>query len=108
MMAGSVQLGFKCVCCLLSCVPIFATPWTVASQAPLSMEFSRQEYWSSLPYPAPGDLPDPRIEPRSPESPSASAGRFFTTVPPGKSHVLTVCVCSVTTVVSNSSRLHGV
>ena len=42
------------------------TPWTVARQAPLSMEFSRQEYWSGLPFPSPGDLPDPGIEPRSP------------------------------------------
>ena len=45
---------------------LFATPWTVAHQAPLSMEFSRQEYWSELPCPSPGDLPDPEIEPRSP------------------------------------------
>ena len=43
-----------------------ATPWTVAHQAPLTMEFSRQEYWSGLPCPPPGDLPDPGIEPRSP------------------------------------------
>ena len=42
------------------------TPWTVAHQTPLSMEFSRQEYWIGLPFPSPGDLPDPRIEPRSP------------------------------------------
>ena len=42
------------------------TPWTVAHQAPPSMGFSRQEYWSGLPFPSPGDLPDPRIEPRSP------------------------------------------
>ena len=42
------------------------TPWTIARQAPLSMEFSRQEYWSGLPFPSPGDLPDPGIEPRSP------------------------------------------
>ena len=42
------------------------TPWTVARQAPLSMGFSRQEYWSGLPFPSPGDLPDPGIEPRSP------------------------------------------
>ena len=41
-------------------------PWTVAHQGPLSMEFSRQEYWSGLPFPSPGDLPDPGIEPRSP------------------------------------------
>ena len=41
------------------------SPWTVARQAPLSMGFSRQEYWSGLPFPSPGDLPNPRIEPRS-------------------------------------------
>ena len=51
---------------LLSCVQLFATPWTVAHQAPPSMEFSRQEYWSGLPFPSPGDLPDPGIKPRSP------------------------------------------
>ena len=45
---------------------LFATPWTVAYKAPLSMEFSRQEYWSGLPFPYPGDLPEPGIEPRSP------------------------------------------
>ena len=50
----------------LSCAWLFATPWTVARQAPLSMEFSRQKYWSGLPFPSPGDLPDPGIEPRSP------------------------------------------
>ena len=50
----------------LSCVQLFATPWTVAHQAPPSMEFSRQEYWSGLPFPSPGDLPDPGIEPKSP------------------------------------------
>ena len=49
-----------------SCVRLSATPWTVACQAPLSMEFSRQEYWSGLPFPSPRDLPDPGIEPRSP------------------------------------------
>ena len=46
--------------------PTLATPWTVARQAPLSMGFSRQEYWSGLPLPSPGDLPDPGIEPVSP------------------------------------------
>ena len=50
----------------LSCVQLFATPWTAAYQAPLSMGFSRQEYWSGLPFPSPGHLPDPGIEPRSP------------------------------------------
>ena len=50
---------------LLSCVQLFVTPWTVARQAPLSMGFSRQEYWSGLPFPSPGDLPDPGIKPGS-------------------------------------------
>ena len=49
-----------------SCVRLFATPWTVAYQPPLSMGFSRQEYWSGLPFPSPGGLPDPGIEPGSP------------------------------------------
>ena len=50
----------------LSRVQLFATPWTVAYQAPPSMGFSRQEYWSGLPFPSPGDLPEPGIELRSP------------------------------------------
>ena len=53
----------------LSCVRLFVTPWTVAHQALLSMGFSRQEYWSELPFPPPGDLPNPGIEPRSPTLP---------------------------------------
>ena len=51
---------------LLSRVRLFVIPWTVAYQAPLSMGFSRQEYWSGFPFPSPGDLPNPGIEPRSP------------------------------------------
>ena len=50
----------------LSHVGLFATPWTVAYQAPPSMGFSRQEYWSGVPFPSPGELPDPGIEPGSP------------------------------------------
>ena len=50
----------------LSHIWLFVTPWTIAYQAPLSMEFSRQECWSGLPFPSPGDLPNPGIEPRSP------------------------------------------
>ena len=50
----------------LSHVRLFATPWTIAYQAPLSMGFSRQEYWSGLPFPSPGDLPAPEIKPESP------------------------------------------
>ena len=69
--------------CGLSHVQLFATQWTVAHQAPLSMEFSRQEYWSGLPFPTPGDLPEPGIKTASLASP-ALTGRFFTTMPPGK------------------------
>ena len=70
----------RCVCSVaqLSCVRLFVTPWTVACQTPVSMGFSRQEYWSRLPLPSPGDLPDLGMEPESPASP-ALAGRFFTT-----------------------------
>ena len=58
----------------------FETSWTVAHQAPLSVRFPRQEYWSGLPFPLPGDLPSPGIEPAW----LALAGRFFITEPPGK------------------------
>ena len=59
---------------------LFMTPWTIARQAPLSMGSSRQEYQRGLPFPTPGDLPDPGMEPASP----ALAGRFFTTEPPAR------------------------
>ena len=52
--------------CPTLCDQLFATPWTVGHQVPLSMEFSRQEYWSGLPFPLPRDLPDPGIKPRFP------------------------------------------
>ena len=65
----------------LSHVQLFAILWTVAHQVPQFMEFSRQEYWSELPFPTPEDLPDPETEPTS----AAFAGRFVTPVPPGKS-----------------------
>ena len=60
-------------------------PWTVAHQAPLSMEFSRQEYCSGFPFPPPGDVPDQEIKPTFPGSP-ALAGRYFTTEPSAKPH----------------------
>ena len=63
----------------------FATPWTVAGQAPLSMEFSRQEYWRGFPFPSPGDLPQPAVKPTSLVFP-ALAGGFFNTAPPGDTH----------------------
>ena len=61
-------------------VQLFATPWTVAYQASLSMGFSRQEYWSGLPFPSPGDLPNPGIKPGSP----ALGADALTSEPPGK------------------------
>ena len=64
----------------LSHVQLFATPWTVAHQASPSMGFSRQEYWSGLPFPSPGDLPNPGIEPESP----ALEADALTSEPPGK------------------------
>ena len=64
----------------LSRVQLFATPWTVDCQAPLSMGFSRQEYWSGLPFPSPGDLPDPGIKPGSP----ALQADALSSEPPGK------------------------
>ena len=70
---------------LLSRIQLFATPWTGAHQAPPSMGFPKQEYWSGRPCPPPRGLPDPGIAPGSPVSP-ALAGRFFTTEPPGKPH----------------------
>ena len=68
---------------MLSLGWLFTTPWTVAHQALLSMEFSRQEYWSELLFPSPGDPPNPGKEPEFLASP-ALAGGFFTTEPPGK------------------------
>ena len=60
--------------CVLSHVQLFVTPWTAACQTPLPMELSRQEYWTGLPFPSPGDLPDPGIEPMSP---ALQADSFF-------------------------------
>ena len=72
-----------CVCVKsLSRVRVFETPWTVVRQAPLSMGFSRQEYWSGLPFPSPGDLPNPGIEPGSP----ALQADALSSEPPGKIH----------------------
>ena len=62
---------------MVSRIQLFANPWAVACQAPLFTEFPRQEYWSGLPCPPPGDLPDPGIEPASPALP-ALGSRFFT------------------------------
>jgi len=71
-----------CYYCLVtkSCLTLFALPWAIVRQAPPSMGFHRQEYWSGLPFPSPGNIPDPVIKPKSP----AWADRFFTTEPPEK------------------------
>ena len=75
-------MNFHSACCVLSLslIQLFATPWAVACQVPLSIGFPRQEYWSGLPFLPPGDLPRAGIEPVSP----ALAGGFFTTELPGK------------------------
>ena len=81
-----------CVCMraqLLSHIQLFVTPCTVACRAPLSMGFSKREYWGGLPFPTPGDLPDPGMEPVSP----ALAGEFFPSEAPGKPAWLT-CLLS--------------
>ena len=84
---ASVFLTFAASVCvraqLVSCVQLFVTLWAVACQAPLSMGFSRQEYWSGLPCPSPGDPLKPGMKPTSPEDP-ALAGGFFITEPPVK------------------------
>ena len=75
---------YSCEVKLLSRVQLFLTPWTVSNQATPSMEFSRQEYWSGLPFPSLGDLPDPRIKPGSPTL-QADA---IPSEPPGKPQVV--------------------
>ena len=79
--AAPEHLGVRASC--FSCFQLFAAPWTVAHQPPLSVGFSRQEYQSGLPCPSPGNLPDPGTEPTYLISP-ALAGGFFTTVPSGQ------------------------
>ena len=73
---------YLCVC--VCCVQLFAIPWTVAHQAPLSMEFSRREYCSGFPFPSPGDLPNLRIEPGSPALQADSS----LSEPPGKPPII--------------------
>ena len=85
----------------LSCVPLFVTPWTVAYQAPPSMGFSRQEYWSGLPFPSLGDLPHPGIEPRSP----ALQADGLPSEPPGKPYSFRIRINFVVTTLFN---FHGI
>ena len=67
--------------CVLSHILLFATPWTVAHQAPLSMGFPMQKYWRGFPFPTPGDIPDPEIKPKSLASPALAGGLFTTEAP---------------------------
>ena len=76
----------------LSRIRLFVTPWTVACQVPQSVEFSRQEYWSGLPFPSPGDLPNPGVEPGSP----ALQADALPSEPPGKTQWKRGrCVCGI-------------
>ena len=86
-----VGLLLYCLCMLscFSCVRVFAALWTVAHQDPLSMRFSRQEYWSGLPCPPPGDLPDPEIKAMFPASPALQKDSL-PTESPGKPAVLLI------------------
>ena len=86
---------------VLSHAQFFATPWITACQAPLSIKFSRQEYWSGLPFPSPGDLPNPGIKPMLP----VLAGKFFTTKPPRKPIMGSESENESCSVVSNSVTL---
>ena len=95
----------------LSCVQLFVTPWTGVCQAPLSMGFSKQEYWSGLPFPYPGDLPDPGIDPRSPtfqahSLPSEPLGNFSES----ESEVTQLCptLCNPVDCSPPGSSVHGI
>ena len=77
--------------CMLNRVQLFATPWTIAHQAPLSMGFSRQEYWSGWPFPTPRDLPNRGIKLASPASP-VLAGVFFITESPEKPYIINTLI----------------
>ena len=100
---------YTVLCCCVSCSVLsnsFAVPQTVTCQAPLSMGFPRQEYWSGLLFPSPGDLPDLGIKLAFP----ALAGGFFTTEPPGKSTLYLVCgyiyVCAHTCTYEGCVLIH--
>ena len=82
MIYNVVLVSALCAQSHFGCVQLLLTLWTVAHHAPLSMGFSRQEYWSGLPFPLPGDLPDPKIKPTVPVDPAFQAD-FFSTKPQG-------------------------
>ena len=93
----------------LNHVQLFVALWAVAYQAPLPIKYSRQEYWSGVTFPPPGDLPNPGIEPMSPASPTL-AGEFFTTEPPEKPlstqlFILNPILLKIPTVISDSKPI---
>ena len=108
----AISLQRDCCCCLVtqSCPTLSGTPGTIAHQAPLSLRFSRQESWSRLPLPSPGDLPDLGIEPEFP----ALAGGFFTTEPSEKPLQRNACMlkslqlCPTLCDPGDHSSVHGV
>ena len=103
------HVHLQCTMCLCSAarVWLFVAPWTVTRQAPLSMEPPRQEYWSGLPLPTPGALPDSGVEPTSLEFP-VLAGGFFTTGPPEKSTVCLIPHISIMYIISHASVMYNV
>ena len=109
----SMKRTCVCVCAQsLRCVWLCVIPWPAAHQAPLSVGFPGQEYWSELPCPPPGDLTDPGIELVSPASP-ALAGRFFTTAPPGNPKFLpkiqsVLTACKSVTLWVDALRVHSI
>ena len=84
---------YLCACSVVLVVSDSATPWTVVCQAPLSMEFSRREYWSGLPCLSPGDLPNPGIEPVSPVSPALQADSLLLSHRESPLLYVSMCVC---------------
>ena len=100
-----ISVLWKWKCSSLSCVWLFVTPWTVACQTPVSMEFSRKEYWSGLSFASPGDLPDPEIEPKSPVLQLDS----LLSKPPGKSSSISnLCLFSTQhTQTHRHTQIHG-
>ena len=87
-----IDIHIECVLSYFSCIQLFATQWTVDWEAPLSMEFHRQEYWSGLPCHPPGDFSDPEIKSMSPASPTSLALQMdsLPTEPPGKPDIYTL------------------
>ena len=98
-------------CSSLSHVRLFVTSWTIACEALLSMGFSRQEYWSGLPFPSPGDLPNPGMEPEYlVKKPLISVSSILTSIPPAKTRVFGMTFSSVQfsrSAASDSLRPHG-